>query len=698
MIAACNSNNAFLSPLSGQNTPPFTNAGTVMDPVFSEPYIDIDVWRSTPVKHRYIHGGFKGTDTRFSYYFPPASQYQGRFFQHVTPIPDSENLATNIPPGEYNKIGFAADSGAYFVETNGGGQLDLTAQNSSATDSTIGAYRANAAAAAYSRVVAQAIYRTDHRPYGYLYGGSGGGYRTIGAMENTENVWDGAVPYVIGSTMAIPNMFSVRMHAMRVLRKKFPQIVAALEPGGSGNPYEGLSDSESAALREVTKMGFPPESWFGYKDMGIHGFAALYNGIKMADPSYFDDFWTKPGYLGHDDPHSFDGDRVQFSTTVSRAISRGEASKLGLASVAPEAEKRGGVDNAFKNKDEENDIIGFLLDDAPPEVYFLGGDLHIHSGSAAGHRLTLSEIEGRAVILGIADASIAQQIQPGDEITVDNSDFLASQTYHRHQVPEQGFPVWDQFRDESGQPIYPQRPMILGPLFVEATSGSKMTGKYDGKMIVVASLWDREAMPWQADWYRQQVAKHSGANTVDKFRLYYTEHALHGDEPELEDPSRVVSYQGMLQQALRDLAAWVEDGVAPPESTKYEVIDGQIIVPQQARQRMGLQPVVHLSINGGKKIELEAGDTVTFEGTVSVPPGAGTIVRIEWDFLGNGNYQTDTAISMGQSNVSFKKSRTFEHPGSYFVSVRATSKRSAESKAPYSLISNLDRAKVIVKE
>ena len=29
----------------------------------------------------------------FSFYFPPAEQYQGRFFQHITPVPDSENLA-----------------------------------------------------------------------------------------------------------------------------------------------------------------------------------------------------------------------------------------------------------------------------------------------------------------------------------------------------------------------------------------------------------------------------------------------------------------------------------------------------------------------------------------------------------------------------------------------------------------------------
>jgi len=34
-------------------------------------------------------------------------------------------LAQNEPAGEFNKIGFAIASGAYYVETNGGGKFDL---------------------------------------------------------------------------------------------------------------------------------------------------------------------------------------------------------------------------------------------------------------------------------------------------------------------------------------------------------------------------------------------------------------------------------------------------------------------------------------------------------------------------------------------------------------------------------------------
>src|SRR5438105_514449 len=62
------------------------------DPLFNKPYIDVDECRDKPVRHRYVHGGFKETAARFSFYFPPKDHYDGRFFQHITPAPSSENL------------------------------------------------------------------------------------------------------------------------------------------------------------------------------------------------------------------------------------------------------------------------------------------------------------------------------------------------------------------------------------------------------------------------------------------------------------------------------------------------------------------------------------------------------------------------------------------------------------------------------
>ena len=49
---------------------------------------------------------------------------------------------------------------------------------------------------------------------------------------------------------------------MRILKGKFPSIVDAVEPGGSGDMYKDLNEEQQAALREVTNMGFPPLGWF----------------------------------------------------------------------------------------------------------------------------------------------------------------------------------------------------------------------------------------------------------------------------------------------------------------------------------------------------------------------------------------------------------------------------------------------------
>lgn len=124
------------------------------------------------------------------------------------------------------------------------------------------------------------------------------------------------------------------------------------------------------------------------------------------------------------------------------------------------------------------------------------------------------------------DPTVLTEIKPGDEVQVDNSNFLAVQTYHRHQVPGKEYYVWDQFRDKDGNPIYPQRPMLLAPRFTMGAAGVLPTGKFKGKMILLESLLDREAFRWQADWYRSKVKENLGDRIDNHFRLWYTDHAL----------------------------------------------------------------------------------------------------------------------------------------------------------------------------
>lgn len=687
-----------LGEVKAQNTLPqqsqeLAKAFSIKDTLFRAPFIDIDEWRSTPVRHRYVHGGFNNTKTRFSLYFPEKSQYQGRFFQYITPFPDNEFLSQGAT-GEDDKIGFSISSGAYFIETNGGGAVDFA--NPMSNDPTIGAFRANAAVAQFSKIVASTIFGT-HRTYGYAFGGSGGAYRTIGSIENTEGVWDGVVPYVLGSPMAIPNVFSMRMNAMRILHDKLPQIIDALDAGGSGDMYAGLNEEEKEALREATKLGFPPQSWFGYKTMGIHGFIALYQGMRMADAKFFDDFWKVKGYLGANPTESLLKARLQKVSKIKANITTDESIKLGLKE--PEtAGHRGSADLAWKSMGgvEGQMPVAFQIEDILPDVNFMGGDLVIKTGAAAGKTIQLATISGDKIVFGPVDVSVLAKIKVGDEVFVDNSNFLAVQTYHRHQVPGKEYKAWDQFRDSEGKPIYPQRPMLLGPLFTRGAAGVLPTGKFKGKMILLCSLWDREAFAWQGDFYREKVKANLVDKTDDNFRLWYTDQALHGDLSKQEDPTRTVSYLGVLQQALRDLSAWVEKGVVPPANTSYKIEGGQVIVPLTATERKGIQPTVNVKINGKERADVSKGKSVTFTATIETPPNTGSIISAEWDFEGTGTFPAVEKLKTG-NQVTIKKTHTFSKPGTYFPTLRVASQREGDSSTPFARIQNLARVRVVVK-
>jgi hypothetical protein len=652
------------------------------DPLFKEPYVDIDEWRDKPARHRYIHGGFKGTAARFSFYFPPKEQYQGRFFQHVTPVPASENLRQQSS-GEEDFIGFSLASGAYFVETNEGSLSAL------ATDPSISGYRVNSASADYSRTVATRMYG-PHRPYGYAFGGSGGGYKTIGGFENTDT-WDGVVPYVIGSPMAIPNVFTVRLLALRVLKERFASIMDAIEPGGSGDMYAGLNDEEQAVLREVTRMGFPPQGWFNYKTIGTGAFPILFGGVRHKDPEYFKDFWRVPGYVGTDAPESLMRSRIQHRTRVKKVL---KASDPDTKAVL------GGVDTAWQQLQAQAPV-GYEVE-STPAGNIEGAFLIVNSGEAAGKELPVGRIVGDAVLIGSNpfggdNSQVLNGLKVGDEVVIDNSDYLAVHTYHRHQVPGSDYYVWDQFRGADGKPIYPQRPKLIAPEFAYSACGSLQSGRFRGKMIVVESIMDQDAFPWQADWYAAKVKAALGSRFNDQFRLWFTDRAVHGDETRQSDPRYTVSYLGVLHQALRDLSAWVEKGVAPPESTTYKVVDGQIELPLTAMQRKGVQPVVMLHANGKERAEVKPGEAVTLSGVIETPPNTGRVVSAEWSLEGAEEFTPAALNAQDGSRVEITTTHAFTRPGTYFPVLRAASQRHGDAKTPYARIQNLRRVRVVAR-
>ena len=264
----------------------------------------------------------------------------------------------------------------------------------------------------------------------------------MGAAENTCGIWDGFLPYVPGCNHAIPSLSTVRMHALRVLRRRnrLAAIVDAMEPGGSGDPYAGLDEEEAAALREASLMGFPPRGWYSHETMDSGYFASIVGMIPALDPAYADDYWSRPGYLGSDPGSTVRAERFAFDSAIASITAR------------------------------------------PPWVIELSGDpgrpcgnahLVVLSGKAKGAMLPIAKNRAGTVHLaGTADPRAAGALGAGDAVRIDNSWALALETYHRHQLPPTGdYCGWDQFRDVSGKPLHPQRSVLVGPAGTISAAG-----------------------------------------------------------------------------------------------------------------------------------------------------------------------------------------------------------------------------------
>jgi plastocyanin len=213
-------------------------------------------------------------------------------------------------------------------------------------------------------------------------------------------------------------------------------------------------------------------------------------------------------------------------------------------------------------------------------------------------------------------------------------------------------------------------------------------------------LYDREAFAWQGDFYHDMVKANLGDNTDDNFRIWYTDKALHGDLSKQEFPTRTVSYLGVLQQALRDLSAWCEKGVTPPNSTNYKIKEGQVIVPAKAAERKGIQPIVNLTVKGSKKAEVKIGTTITFTAEIDVPQHTGKVVSAEWDFEGKGMFpisEKTIIFDAKRSKSKISRTYTFRKSGTYFTTLKIASQRDGDIKTPFARIQNLDRVRVVVK-
>jgi hypothetical protein len=681
----------------------------VTDSFFGAPYVDVDEWRETPLPYRHVHGGFADCDTRFTMYFPQAEAWHGRAIMPLEGAHAGHEDAFGGSMGDLlGGLALHVRLGGYMVESNMG-HIGDDVDPKGGDDPTIYGWRAAAETARFSKHVAAQIYGAAPH-HSYVWGGSGGGRRSPLCLENAPDAFDGALPFMGGGNVVPfpatekvksgqPIAFACMFNLQRMLRHgdKPARLVDAMQPGGSGNPFAGLNSHEREELVYLYEQGFP----FGDEHMIFSPMGQIWLWTSIADllveqdPTYFTNFWTEPGYIGHDLPSAVEDDVIDVVTTVSNVITVNDL-MTDPAYDAPEF-MMARVMATIMGGDTPDKIFAIEIAGLP-DGYRLGSGVQLVSGEAKGRQLyTMVNFGDIFMCDGQGDANLKRfdGVKVGDEVHVDNRKFLAFCYFHRHHVMDD--PQFDGLKLH-GVPIYPQHPVpFMSPLM-----GVPYTGHYDGKLLWVHHTHDSSLWPSQGVVYEAAVLQAQGAAAAaEKFRLQWTQNAEHimpamlPSSPTRSTASWLIDYTPIIEQGLVDLIHWVEDGVAPP-STTYEYSHGQVSLPDTAAARGGIQPVVALTANGGVRADVKVGDAVDLEAVAEVPPGSGTIVAVEWDFDGQGGFPVHEDVDGTDVAGKWARSHTYDAPGTYFVSARVCSNREGDVKGEFRRLPNLASVRIVV--
>lgn len=632
-----------------ENGPVYVDA-TCVDPKYNAPVVDTrENYTIADFDVMAVHGRFENTTTNFTIYFPTSERFENRFFQLVYPIP-----TVIIPINEL--VPFAAESGGYLVSVQG----------------MIG-YRHEAAAAKFARTLAADYYGTAPEAInGYVFGGSGGSYQAAAMLENTSGVWQGAVPFIQAIPTNQPLSGTSAAFGLLVLGDQRQDVIDSLQPGG-GHPHESLTESQIAVYEEMVNLGFPSR---GYESLNYtfasSGLAGAGRTVRAVDPTYANDFWSLDGYLGT------------------------EQSDLGA--LFRSLRQVGELE--IDDKQYNGSVLLSLTTSTLNTNSSLSGS---YFSIVYNNGTQFAEIDGRlneTTGSFVVTSSFNQSLPDGSRLKYDNSWFLSMHPFHRHQIPARpDFYPWNQFLDANGNPKYPQRPIEIGPRLVLAPSGGgTQTGKFLFKAIMVQNILDVNSQPWNADWYRKQVVRQLGSDE-ELYRIYYNDNADHfetGPHPNNNFAPYIVSYKGILYQALRDLAHWIENDIEPPRNSQYSVERSQIKLPYDAPKRGGIQPIVHLCANyDERRVEVKANQSVPFRAVAEVPTEHGCIVQISWDYAGVGDWE-DVVVDKAESYKEIYSNYTYSKPGTYFPAIRVGSSRECLLDERYVVPLNLDRVRVVV--
>jgi len=144
--------------------------------------------------------------------------------------------------------------------------------------------------------------------------------------------------------------------------------------------------------------------------------------------------------------------------------------------------------------------------------------------------------------------------------------------------------------------------------------------------------------------------------------------------PDRHNTTWLIDDAPVIEQGLVDLTTWVEEGIRPAATT-FEYGDGKVTLPATAAGRGGIQPVVHVTANGGARTLVRVGESVGLEVVAEVPAGAGTIIGVKWDVDGSGAYPFVEALDGSSPRITLGLTHAWPRPGTYFVTALVESHR-----------------------
>jgi hypothetical protein len=683
----------------------------VTDPYFGKPYIDRDEPRDQPIPHRHVHGGFEGTDTRFSFYFPSRENYKGRMFQPMEGAHAGHEDAFAGPMGQLlgglQMIGERL--GGYMVESNSGhigDDIDQRAGN----DPTLYGYRASIEAARFSKHVATQVYGKPPQ-YSYVWGGSGGGRRSPACLEYGADVYAGALPFMGGGNIEPhgtrsrvrseqPLCFGSMFNVQRLLAGagKLERVIDAMQPGGSGNPFEGLSNHEREELASLYRLGYPRGDEFMIANpMGqIWLWTSIADMLLEEDGDYFKSFWTRPGYVGHDSPEHVRRDLIDVTLPVSRVVRTTDLLQ-DTAFAGPEYAAIRRMAGLMAAAHGVHLPVAIEVKGVG-EGYRQGAGVRVVSGKASGRQLyTMNTCGDLFSCDGRGEANIKRfaDVEVGDQVHIDNHAFLAFCYSYRHHISLD--PMFD-FLRLNGVPLYPQHGLPLqSPLM-----GVPYSGQFEGKLLWVHHTHDSSLWPPQGVIYQEATIRAQGAERAkERFCLRWTENAEHigpaflASSPKRATSTWLIDYMPIIEQSLLDLCDWAEKGIVPAATT-YVFSEGRVTLPRTAHERGGIQPVVSVLVNGGLRTDVKADEPVTLTLEAQVPPAGGTIVAVEWSLDGSGEFMPEPGIDGLKKSLNLSRIHRYTTPGVYFATARVTSHRDGDVGAQHRRLANVASVRVVV--